>query len=515
MPPERDWVELVRGGCCPDCGLDAGAVPPEQLAARLEAAAASWAEVLSGTPVDRLRARPDRAAWSALEYGGHVQGVLDVFTARVDRMLDEDDPALGWWDHEAAVVEQRLQDAEPALVGRAITDAAAALGARLDGLGPEQWARTGQRRAGEHFSIEGLVRFAWHELVHHRHDVTVLLQSAWSAHPSDASEAALLLRTPPVRPADTAAFSAGRLFGQPGIYPDGPPMSPAPGPPLDDDAAHRLLDQLLGDELAATAHHRMVDPDLRARVPDLQVRTALLSLTGSPAEPELDAFLEGSTAVQRLGIGPTDGEGRVIGAELGDADPTRRVLNERYRAEHPAVIAPSLAHALCHHGERASNAEEATLHGLLAAVHAWLLSGTPALGLLRTELARRQASLTVTLLNARAPGDAAASICCPDGPGTIPGGDPSLQCPDLWSIPFTSRRPDDADLDVPAPVGASLARLAAGTAPEVPDRYDDALGGWLRAQLGHGVWFGPVVRARAGLALGLFCDDPAGVAQSS
>jgi hypothetical protein len=191
------------------------------------------------------------------------------------------------------------------------------------------------------------------------------------------------------------------------------------------------------------------------------------------------------------------------------------VLNERYRAEHPAVIAPSLAHALCHHGERASNAEETTLHGLLAAVHAWLLSGTPALGLLRTELARRQASLTVTLLNARPPGDAAASICCPDGPGTIPGGDPSLQCPDLWSIPFTSRRPDDADLDVPAPVRASLARLAAGTAPEVPDRYDDALGGWLRAQLGHGVWFGPVVRARAGLALGLFGDDPAGLAQSS
>ena len=280
-------------------------------------------------------------------------------------------------------------------------------------------------------------------------------------------------------------------------------MSPAAGAPTDDRAAHAMLDELLDPEHAARAHDRFDDAELRERVPDAVTRAALLLLSGGPASPVLDAFLIGTTPVLRLGIGRTVGDGRVVGPEVSDGDAARRVLNERYRAEHPAVVAPSLAHALCHHGELASNAEEATLHGLLGAVHTWLLAGTPSLGALRSELARRQASLTITLLNARPPGRSVASIRCPDGPGTIPGGNPDLQCPDLWSIPFTSRAAQDCDLFVPRPVRDSLARLAAGTAPSVPERYDDALGDWLTEHLGRGVWFGDVVRAGAGLALGL------------
>jgi hypothetical protein len=325
-----------------------------------------------------------------------------------------------------------------------------------------------------------------------------------------AAEAEQLLRSAPTTPTDPSAFSAGTLFGQPGIYPDGPPMLPASGPELDPAGARDILSGLLAPEQAAAALERFDDGELIARVPDPQVRSALLLLSGSPAEPELEAFLRGDTPVIRLGTGPTVGAGRVVGPAADDTDPARRVLNERYRAEHPAVVAPSLAHALCHHGDEASNSEEATLHGVLAAVHSWLIAWSPEVAALRTELARRQASLTITLLNARSPGSDRASIRCPDGPGTIPGGDPSLQCPDLWSIPFTSRSVETCDLFVPPPVRESLARLAAGTAPPVPDRYDDRLGAWLTDHLGAGAWFGNEVRARAGLALGLF-----GAAQSS
>jgi hypothetical protein len=179
------------------------------------------------------------------------------------------------------------------------------------------------------------------------------------------------------------------------------------------------------------------------------------------------------------------------------------VLNERYAGEHPALVAPSLAHALCHHGALAANAEEATLHGLLAATHAWMMALDPGLASLGTELARRQSSLTITLLNARRPGSWRASIRCPDGPGTIPGGNPSLQCPDLWSIPFTSLPVAGAELEIPAPVRESLARLAGPHAPQPPSTYDEVLGGWLTSALGDGSWFGPAVRARAGRALGL------------
>jgi hypothetical protein len=315
-----------------------------------------------------------------------------------------------------------------------------------------------------------------------------------------------LLRRPPARPADIARFSSNTLFGQPGIYPEGPPMAPASGEPLDEAEGAELLAEMLDEHERDAALGLLDDPDLVARVPDATMRVALLLLTGGPAAPELDAFLAEQTQVLRLGIGELDQPGRVIGAETGDDDGARLVLNERYRAEHPAVVAPSLAHALCHHATMASSAEEATLHGLLAAVHTWLLAGHPAIADLGTELARRQASLTITLLNARPPGETSASIRCPDGPGTIPDGNPDLQCPDLWSIPFSSLDPAECDLFVPAPVRDSLARLAAGTAPPPPERYDESLGRWLTEHLGDGVWFGPVVRARAGLALGLHAD---------
>ena len=320
-------------------------------------------------------------------------------------------------------------------------------------------------------------------------------------------EADALLREPPREPSDPGAFSSNTLFGQPGIYPDGPTMVPASGPMLDDDAAREVLRRCVGPGHHSRALDRFESMELRERVPDPQVRAALVMLGDGPAAPVLDAFLAGATPVLRLGVGSTVGEGRVIGTAIGDPDPDRRVLADRYAAEHPAVVAPSLAHAICHHGETASNAEEATLHGLLAAAHTWLLAGDPALGRLRTELARRQASLTISLLNARAPDSSAASIRCPNGPGTIPGGNPALQGPDLWGIPFTGRPAQDCDLSVPDPVRESLAHLAAGTASPVPDRYDDELGQWLTDHMGQGAWFGPVVRVAAGRALGLLPDS--------
>ncbi len=315
-----------------------------------------------------------------------------------------------------------------------------------------------------------------------------------------------LLREPPREPSDPSAFSSNTLFGQPGIYPAGPAMVPASGPMLDADDAQEVLRHVMGPGQLTRALDRFASAELCDRVPDPQVRVALVMLGDGPAAPVLDAFLGGTSPVLRFGVGTTAGEGRVIGTAVDDRDPARRVLNERYAAEHPAVIAPSLAHAICHHGELASNAEEATLHGLLAAAHTWLLAGDPSLGGLRTELARRQASLTISLLNARPPDSSAASIRCPDGPGTIPGGNPALQGPDLWSIPFTARPVQDCDLSVPDPVRESLAHLAAGTASPVPDRYDDRLGQWLTDHMGHGAWFGPVVRLAAGRALGLLPD---------
>jgi hypothetical protein len=316
-----------------------------------------------------------------------------------------------------------------------------------------------------------------------------------------------LLERPPRHPLHPEYFSSNSLFGQPGIYPGGPAMEPAGGAPLDEAGARAVLADLLADVLDPEALDDALvwfaDAALVERVPAPQLRAALLLLAGGPAEPVLQAFVDGTAAVRTLGIGVPAGEGRVIGASAEGAESTHRVLNERYAAEHPALVAPSLAHALCHHDDRASNAEEATLHGLLAAVHAWWISLRPELAAGGTELERRQASLTITLLNARAPGSWRASIRCPDGPGTIPGGNAALQCPDLWSIPFTALPDVRAERSIPSPVRDALARLAAPGADPPPGTYGEALGEWLTAALGEGRWFGPAPRARAGRALGL------------
>ncbi len=316
----------------------------------------------------------------------------------------------------------------------------------------------------------------------------------------DDDECRRLLEAPITRPSDIDRFSSNSLFGQPGIYPDGSPMVPASGPARSRDATRQLLVEL--DAGSGRGPRCFDDERLVQRVPDDNLRAALCLLAEGPAEPILDAFIAGDTATSELSVEPIVGEGRVIGRPVEDR-PGVQALNERYRFEHPAVIAPSLAHALCHHVDGAGDAEEATLHGVLAATHAWLLAAAPELGDLGTELSRRQSSLTVTLLNARAPGSWRASIRCPEGPGTIPGGNPSLQCPDLWSIPFAGHPATRDTAVVPEPVRATLQRLAGERAVEVPSRYDDTLGDWLATELGDGAWFGPCTRLAAGRALGL------------
>lgn len=323
-----------------------------------------------------------------------------------------------------------------------------------------------------------------------------------------------LLRGAPTVPRRVELFSSNTLFGQPGIYPSGPPMVPARGTPLDDTGARELLTASLDGSERSTALERYDDASLATRWPDPLVRCALLLLSDGPASPLVHAAVSGETALRSLRIGEPRAPGRVIGPAAQRAGMSERVLDQRYCAEHPAVVAPSIAHALCHHGVRASDEEEATLHGLLAATHTFLISKDPSIATLGTELSRRQNSLTITLLNARSPGSTRASIRCPDGPGTIPGGNPQLQCPDLWSIPFGGAVGDRSERDVPEPVRSSLGRLAAHGAPPAPPRYDDSLGDWLTEHVGAGEYLGEQVRAGAGTALGLFGPEASGPARS-
>jgi hypothetical protein len=231
----------------------------------------------------------------------------------------------------------------------------------------------------------------------------------------------------------------------------------------------------------------------------------MAALTGTVGEPLLDAFLAWRTPVTALRIGAPASPGRIVGP-AAHGDLSVRLVNARYRAEHPALVAPSLTHDLLWSGPGAGQYEEATLHALCALVHVQLVARHPFIADLRTELARRQHSLAITLLNSRRPGRPEISVIAPDGPGTIPGGAESMQTPDFWSIPFVGgdRQPGDA----PGLLSEVLARVAPAGAPTLPEappgplRYDDALGVWLSGTGLRGA-LTPREQLTAAVALGL------------
>ncbi|MGZ6925532.1 MAG: hypothetical protein ACXVJF_02330 [Acidimicrobiia bacterium] len=270
-----------------------------------------------------------------------------------------------------------------------------------------------------------------------------------------------LLARPPQVPVDIARFTSNPLFGEPGIYPDGPPMVPAAGP----------------------LH------------PDAAIEEVMLELVGTAGETVFEEWCAARTAVTRLPYGTPSAPGRVVGPDAAG----RRVVNDRYRAEDPTLLLPSIVHDLLWSGPGAGHAEETVLHALGAYVHAQLLARAPSLADVGTELARRQSSLTITLLNSRRPGSGTVTLVAPDGPGTIPGDAPAMQTPDFWSVPLAPTAADGAP--IPECTRRVLAHLAGEAEAATPATFDDGLGVWCSDALASVL--APAEQLAANRALGL------------
>jgi hypothetical protein len=167
---------------CPECAFDPNAFGaaelPDAVAGLARRYQAPLSRFLPGEDESILLTRPSPDVWSALAYACHVRDVLSVFDGRITRMLVEDNPELGWWDHEAAVEADAYEKQNPAEVAAALAANAAALSATLAAVPDEGWDRTGTRRDGELFTILGAGRFALHEGTHHLLDVGRVLRSA-------------------------------------------------------------------------------------------------------------------------------------------------------------------------------------------------------------------------------------------------------------------------------------------------------------------------------------------------
>lgn len=115
--------------------------------------------------------RSDPGTWSVLEYGAHVRDVFEVFTARLELMLREDNPTFANWDQDQAAVDGNYDTSDPAEVAAQLTrnghHAATAFGA----VAPGNWERRGLRSNGSVFTVPTLSGYFLHDIFHHLHDV--------------------------------------------------------------------------------------------------------------------------------------------------------------------------------------------------------------------------------------------------------------------------------------------------------------------------------------------------------
>jgi hypothetical protein len=165
-PDTKDWTWVLERPC-PECGFDARAFPREEVGRLLRENAARWSDVLAHPDARR---RPSDDVWSALEYACHVRDVFDLYHLRLGLMLEEDDPVYPNWDQDAAAVEQRYGEQDPAVVLGRLRDASGRLADRFDRVEGPLWERTGLRSDGKHFTVESFARYFIHDPIHHLHD---------------------------------------------------------------------------------------------------------------------------------------------------------------------------------------------------------------------------------------------------------------------------------------------------------------------------------------------------------
>ena len=183
MNEGRQWFRM-QFEACPDCGLDTSTNADADLPRALTDVAARWGGTLATADIADLRRRPAPDVWSPLEYACHTRDVIAVFEERIHRTATTPGQQLGWWDHDAAVVDSRYNEQEPVLVAEAMAANARRFGQALADLAPAQWGAMAERRPGERFTIRGMARFVLHEMVHHRRDAEQQLEATAVERPT-------------------------------------------------------------------------------------------------------------------------------------------------------------------------------------------------------------------------------------------------------------------------------------------------------------------------------------------
>ena len=173
MTETRDWA-FVQREPCEACGFDPTIIATDAIGDSIRAVAADWVAFLGATDDGDLRRPPSAEVWSALSYACHTRDVFERFRGRIELTLSQDSPDVGWWNHEAAAVEERYDAQRVDEVAAALAANADAMADVLATVAPGERDRPAVRR-GRAFTVAGLGRFALHEGRHHLHDVRTIV----------------------------------------------------------------------------------------------------------------------------------------------------------------------------------------------------------------------------------------------------------------------------------------------------------------------------------------------------
>lgn len=168
VPDTKDWTWTLREQC-PECGLDARRLQPEDVASLTRQVADVFGRRLLAADA---RTRPAPGVWSTTEYGAHVRDVCVLFDDRLAAMLTQVEPTFADWNQDATAVRAGYAQADPGAVAAELRAAAARIAAAWEAVTEDQEDRRATRSDGSQFTVLTLGQYFSHDLFHHAWDVT-------------------------------------------------------------------------------------------------------------------------------------------------------------------------------------------------------------------------------------------------------------------------------------------------------------------------------------------------------
>lgn len=138
-----------------------------QLVARLRQQSGDVARITSGLDEASLAKRPNPDQWSLKELVCHLHRVQQIFEARVDGMVAQDNPPVASYmpDGDAEFEKMVTRPARDCII--AFLEDRERLALRLGELSPAEWHRTGKHPDFPHYDVHFQIEYMVHHEGHH------------------------------------------------------------------------------------------------------------------------------------------------------------------------------------------------------------------------------------------------------------------------------------------------------------------------------------------------------------